>query len=132
MLPAFTRLLSQAESITSVSLRISVHYTRAFATPTTSVEDIEFPYGLTLNPGRPELADMLSATIGCTSALKKSVREGVHGVIVAVCAPPEFANHVRQVENAIRSKVRAAVGGVELLEECAIFFQIRQTSRALT
>jgi ferric-chelate reductase len=114
--------VSQAEAITSVSLRISVHYTRAFATSTISVEDLDLPYGLTLDPGRPELGDMLSASIGCVSALKRSTREGVHGVVVGVCGPEELMSHVRQVENAIGSKVRAAVGGVELVEECVTFF----------
>lgn len=121
LLPAFTRLVTQADAITSVSLRISVHYTRASATSTVSVEDLDLPYGLTLNPGRPELGDMLSASIGCVSALKRSTREGVHGVVVGVCGPEELLGHVRQVENAVGSKVRGAVGGVELVEEYVAF-----------
>lgn len=75
------------------------------------------PDGLTLTPGRPELGDMLSATIGCTSVLKNTTREGVHGVVVGVCGPEELMTRVRQVEHDIGAKVRAAVGGVELVEE---------------
>lgn len=60
---------------------------------------------------------MLSASIGCVSALK---REGVHGVVVGVCGPEELMNNVRHVEHAIGAKVRAAVGGVELVEEYVI------------
>jgi len=117
LLPAFTRLMNQAEAISSISLRINVHYTRAFASSTISVDGLELPYGLTLSPGRPEIGDLLSASIGCTSALKRSTAAGVHGVVVGVCGPEELMSHVRQVESAIGSQVRATVGGVELVEE---------------
>lgn len=113
LLPAFTRLIRQAESISSVSLHINVHYTRAIA----SSEIPDLPEGITLTPGRPELGDMLSASIGCASVLKNTTKEGVHGVVVGVCGPEELMNRVRQVEHEVGAKVRAAVGGVELVEE---------------
>lgn len=107
--------MQHADSITSVSLRISVHYTRASANSVD--EDLVLPDGITLTPGRPEIGDMLSATIGCASALKNTTTEGVHGVVVGSCGPEELMANIRRVEHAIGSKVRAAVGGVELVEE---------------
>lgn len=96
------------------------------------MDELELPYGVTLSPGRPEIGDLLSASIGCTSALKRSTPEGVHGVIVGVCGPEELMSHVRQVENAIGSQVRATVGGVELVEECVTFFRLFLIIRELT
>lgn len=115
LLPTFTKLIHQAEAITSVSLRINVHYTRA--TAVTLEDKLELPDGITLSPGRPDLADMLSSSCSCASALKNTTKEGVHGVVVGVCGPDELLDNVRKVENAVGAKVRAAVGGVELVEE---------------
>lgn len=107
--------MQHADSITSVSLRISVHYTRASANAVD--ENLVLPDGITLTPGRPEIADMLSAMIGCASALKNTTTEGVHGVVVGSCGPEELMANIRRVEHAVGSKVRGAVGGVELVEE---------------
>lgn len=121
LLPAFLKLKKQADVIESISLRISVYYTRASATTHVLVErDVRLPEGIELTPGRPELADLLSATISCTSVLKHTTREGVHGVIVGACGPMELLESVRAADRTIGKEVRKAVGGVELLEECVL------------
>lgn len=112
------KLKKQAEVIQSVSLRISVYYTRASATTQILVErGVQLPDGIELSPGRPDLGDLLSATISCTSVLKHTTREGVHGVIVGACGPKDMLKSVREADRSIGKEVRKAVGGVEFLEE---------------
>jgi hypothetical protein len=121
-MPTFVRLMEQAEAITSMSLRISIHYTRASATTQVLVDaNVRMPEGIDLLPGRPDLGDILSSSVGCASVLKATTLTGVHGVVVAVCGPDELVESARAAEASIGKAVRKAVGGVELVEECVIF-----------
>jgi len=113
LLPTFTKLCEQAACISSVSLHITIHYTRA--SPEAPV--LVLPDGMFMQAGRPELRDTLYASLSCVSALKNKSHSGPHGVIVGVCGPKELVAEVRKVERGIGKSVRKAVGGIELVDE---------------
>ncbi|KAF8311052.1 hypothetical protein DL93DRAFT_2116386 [Clavulina sp. PMI_390] len=122
ILPAFKRLVSAAESISSVSLHIHVHYTRASNFSASSIGDLHLPEEIKLVPGRPDLGDMLAALCDCTSGIKNAPapggeREQLYGVVVGACGPEPLMDSVRKAEHAVGRSVRNAVGGVELVEE---------------
>ncbi|KAF8310934.1 hypothetical protein DL93DRAFT_2083848 [Clavulina sp. PMI_390] len=122
ILPTFKRLIAASESISSVSLHINVHYTRASGISPSFIEELDLPEGIKLVPGRPDLGDMLAALCDCTSGIKHSRAPGgesekLHGVVVGCCGPEPLMDSVRKVEHGIGRSVRNAVGGVELVEE---------------
>jgi hypothetical protein len=112
LIPTFSELIEQAASISSMSIRIAVHYTRASPSVPT------FPHeGILVQAGRPELKDVLFASLSCVSALKQNSLSGVHGVVIGVCGPTGLVDEVRKVERGVGKAVRQAVGGVELVDE---------------
>ena len=105
--------MEQAASISSISLRIAVHYTRA----SPSVPNYSPHKGITVQAGRPEIKDVLFASLSCVSALGQNSFSGAHGVVVGVCGPGGLVDEVRKVERSVGKAVRKAVGGVELIDE---------------
>lgn len=113
LLPAFTKLIDQTNAISSLSLHIHVHYTRA--SPFTPSFDV--PEKIKVTAGRPDVQDLLYASISCASSLRDRSLEGVHGVVLAVCGPEGLMQNVRTAERGVGMAVRKAVGGVELFEQ---------------
>lgn len=112
LIPLFTRMIEESNAITSISLRIAVHYTRA----TPFVPEFSLPEHMAIHAGRPDLADVLFGAIGCVTGGRGGSTAG-RGVVIGVCGPEGLVEEVRKVERAVGHSVRKAVGGVELCEE---------------
>ncbi len=117
LLPTLQKLIEQTDAVTSLSLHIHIHYTRA----TPFVPSFEVPDSIRVSAGRPDVQDLLYASISCASALRDRSLEGVHGIVMAVCGPKSLVEGVRKVERGVGMAVRKAVGGVELIEESFTF-----------
>ncbi|KAH9855485.1 iron reductase [Lenzites betulinus] len=121
LIPLFTTLLAQSAH-SYASLRISVFYTRAPASPE-AVKAYRLPPGLTLSPMRPKLPGILSGVVDRSAALFSGGKErrrgggALTGVIVGVCGPASLGDEVRKAVAEFPAKRRKAVGGIELHEE---------------
>lgn len=78
---------------------------------------------LSIQPGRPRLADVLASTISATVSLsgpteQRKKDERNTGMVVGVCGPVELGDEVvRVVEWELDAKRKRQVGGVEVVEE---------------
>ncbi|KAI9057357.1 incomplete iron reductase [Trametes sanguinea] len=122
LIPLFSSLLAQSHDAYA-SLRISVFYTRAPASPD-AVRAYRLPPGLTLSPARPKLPGILEGVVGRSAALFQGHKERkprggpLTGIIVGVCGPQGLGDEVRRAVANFPPKRRKAVGGIELHEEC--------------
>ena len=117
LLPLFTQLLTDSRS-TYTTLRISVFYTRALASPDAMKAFERLPLGLTINPGRPRLHKLLEGVADRTAG--SGGMDGLTGVVVGVCGPPALGSSVEKAVRGLDRQRRSAVGGVELHEECVL------------
>jgi len=106
MIPLFTALISQC---TTARMRISVFYTRA---SNKSLDGMYLPSGITLTPGRPNVAKHLDVLVGSTIC-----GGGCSGVFVGVCGPVSFSRGVCESVRCFDSQLKRSVGGIELHEE---------------
>ena len=118
LLPLFTQLLADSRT-TYTTLRISVFYTRALASPDAMKAFERLPLGLTISPGRPRLHKLLEGVADRTAG--SGGMEGLTGVVVGVCGPPALGSSVEKAVRGLDRQRRSAVGGVELHEECVSF-----------
>ncbi|TBU28196.1 incomplete iron reductase [Dichomitus squalens] len=122
LLPLFASLLAQSYD-GYASLRISVFYTRAPASPDVFKTFRALPPGLTLSPARPKLGKVLSGVVDRAAALFSGGHErrrgggGLTGVIVGVCGPAGLGDDVRKAVAGFDPKRRKTIGGIELHEE---------------
>ncbi|KAI0794895.1 incomplete iron reductase [Abortiporus biennis] len=126
LLSLFTDLLAVR---TYAFLHVSLYYTRAPSESSLkALDDFSLPTNLTINPGRPRLAQRLSNVLDQTCALsmfrrgaRRSVQgepeERLAGVIVSVCGPLGLAEDVRGIVRNVDPYRRKAAGGIEIHEE---------------
>ncbi|CDO76408.1 hypothetical protein BN946_scf184937.g22 [Trametes cinnabarina] len=125
LIPLFSSLLAQSYDAYA-SLRISVFYTRAPASPE-AVRAYRLPPGLTLSPARPKLPGILQGVVDRSAALFQGHKERkprggpLTGIIVGVCGPQGLGDEVRRAVANFPPERRKAVGGIELHEECVAF-----------
>ncbi|KAI0328757.1 iron reductase [Cubamyces sp. BRFM 1775] len=121
LIPLFSSLLAQSYNAYA-SLRISVFYTRAPASPD-AVRAYRLPPGLTLSPARPKLPGILQGVVDRSAALfsghkeRRRGRGGLTGIIVGVCGPMSLGDEVRRAVANFPAERRKAIGGIELHEE---------------
>lgn len=106
MVPLFTALISQC---TAARLRVSVFYTRA---SNKSLDGMYLPSGITLTPGRPNVAKHLDVLV--SSAICGG---GCSGVFVGICGPVSFANGVSETVRCFDPQLKRSVGGIEVHKE---------------
>jgi ferric-chelate reductase len=120
MLPLLSAMI-QDSALTSMSLRISVFYTRASAGEFRFKEAFSRFPGLSPSPGRPGLQSIFEQTIDRTvvDAMSKKVSEleDTSGLFVGVCGPVGLADSVFADLDKVNSQRRAEVGGIEVHEE---------------
>ncbi|EGN94416.1 hypothetical protein SERLA73DRAFT_114632 [Serpula lacrymans var. lacrymans S7.3] len=114
LIPQLTALIQQS---VYAPLRISVHYTRASASPELNKEFL--PPGLSLSAGRPKTAKVLDAVISQAVSYGSGVKASmdITGVVVAVCGPVGLGDEVSGIIAQVDAGRRWAVGGIELHEE---------------
>ena len=119
MIPTFAALLQQ---VTSVSLLISVHYTRASMFKVKKAYP-RLPPRLTITPGRPKLVTAIGSVVDYVSrSYPPSGREydatdRPTGVFVGVCGPVGLGDEARRAVGAIDPTRFQNVGGIEIVEE---------------
>ncbi|EIN12070.1 hypothetical protein PUNSTDRAFT_119206 [Punctularia strigosozonata HHB-11173 SS5] len=114
LMPTLSSLLEAWPS--SVSLEISVHYTRALG----KLDDMStcLPCGLSLQPGRPRTAAILTSLMDrMTSGKQGAETKALSGVIVGVCGPASLGEVVRNSIGTLDATAMKSVGGVEIHEE---------------
>ncbi|KZT71208.1 hypothetical protein DAEQUDRAFT_750102 [Daedalea quercina L-15889] len=114
-LPIFSSMLEEAQG-SYVSLRVSVHYTRAMTSDDVMKAYERLPVGVTLSPGRPRLQKTLEGLVERTAA-SGGVEGRLTGVVVGVCGPVALGEQVGRVVRQLDRGRRSAVNGVELHEE---------------
>jgi ferric-chelate reductase len=122
LISLFNRIIQQSSS---KFLNVSVFYTRATAGVEKIARQCDRRSGLSLNPGRPKLGQVIDSVISrVTSIYQHSGRnaardsqEMVSGVIVGVCGPVELGDEVSDAVRCVDVSRREAVGGLELYEE---------------
>ncbi|KAG8694759.1 hypothetical protein FRC08_008277 [Ceratobasidium sp. 394] len=118
LLPAFATLLARAAEAKTLSLAITVHYTRA--SPDETIKGL--PFGVRIVAGRPNLESALGNVVKRTEAMIESDVESGSGkkptgVFVGVCGPAGLVENVWEAEGAIESAVKRKIGGIEVHEE---------------
>jgi len=118
LLPAFATLLARAADTKTLSLAITVHYTRA--SPDEPIKGL--PFGVRVVAGRPNLGAALGNVVKRAETMIESDIESGSGrkptgVFVGVCGPAGLAENVWEAADAVDSVVRRKLGGVEVHEE---------------
>ncbi|KAL0958841.1 hypothetical protein HGRIS_014159 [Hohenbuehelia grisea] len=117
LLPLFTSLIEASER---APLKISIFYTRALSLDAPS-PFAKFPShpSLSLDPGRPPLAEILESVISRTVLLGAGAKDHLPhtGMLVATCGPVGLADSVATAVSRVKLQRRRQVGGVELFEE---------------
>lgn len=119
MIPTFAALLQQ---VVTLSLQISVHYTRA---SNFNVKKIyaHLPPQLIITPGRPRLASVIDSAVDYACKLftpsgqEHHASDKLSGLLVAVCGPSGLGEESRKAVRAIDAKRFLRVGGIEVIEE---------------
>lgn len=81
------------------------------------------PSSITIAPGRPRFASILSSIIDRSCALftpagiEGRISDRLSGVVVGVCGPDGFGNEVRKAVGGVDPRRYKAVGGIEMSEE---------------
>lgn len=120
LLPLFSLMLVRAQSA-SVSLRISIFYTRAIRSEDELKRYQTLPLGLTLSPGRPRLSALLDGVVERTSS-KTPNGQKPSGVLVGVCGPVALGEEAGKTVRAFPRDKFMAVGGIELHEEYVVAY----------
>jgi ferric-chelate reductase len=110
--------LVQVSTSSSVHVKLSVYYTRAFTDHGSVKDSLCLPSGLSLHVGRPMIGDILESL--ATRMITDKARTGcdaLSGVIVGVCGPTSLGEEVRDAIGCLDVAIAKAVGGVELHEE---------------
>ncbi|KAG8908964.1 hypothetical protein FRB99_000067 [Tulasnella sp. 403] len=118
LLPVLTSLLDRVLYIHTISLKISVYYTRAashdFHDKLLAIGKL--PKGMEVEPGRPNVSDVLRILVQQTASLARGER-GLSGLMVGVCGPPSLAEDVRKAVRTVEATLRKSIGGIEIAEE---------------
>lgn len=101
----------------SISLRISVHYTRA-RVGKVDIADFFHP-DMTLRAGRPSIASVVDEMALSMPTMQKSAtdRDWNQGLLVGVCGPVALADDVAQAVGKVEPPLRNQIGGIEIHEE---------------
>ncbi|QRV87155.1 Ferric reductase like transmembrane component [Ceratobasidium sp. AG-Ba] len=111
LLPVFAALLSRASSVHTLSMRVTIHYTRASTTLPSNLSSL-VQDSLTFAAGRPNVASVVDDVV------RKTAMQGTAGgVVVGVCGPQALVEDVWKAERAVGGEMRKACGGVEVHEE---------------
>ncbi|KAI0055985.1 hypothetical protein BV25DRAFT_1865522 [Artomyces pyxidatus] len=120
LLPTLTALMRPRPSPhASLSLRLTVHYTRASARSVRHPVPSSLPVGLHLRAGRPDMQAALQGTIDAVLVSHTGGRLGEYpsGVVVGACGPVELTDEVTGAVGRVAWKSWRDVGGVETVEE---------------
>ena len=112
-MPSFTYILSKLPTSYGVSIRISIHYTRAtLVSNDRAVLSLPLSSRLVVTPGRPSVLKTLERL-----ALSAASMQSPRGVAVGVCGPAELIRDVEKCVRDIKSHLRLACGGIEVHDE---------------
>ena len=115
---------------TALSLRFSVHWTRASSRPP-RVPRTALPAGMHLRAGRPDInATMQSVITGVRDAYSTSGRGRSQshstvspcGIVIGSCGPIGLIDEATRAVGRVSWADWRDVGGVESIEECVFFF----------
>jgi ferric-chelate reductase len=125
LLPKLTPLMQPcAFSHTSLSLRFSVHWTRASPRPH-RVQRVALPPGMYLRAGRPDIYDTLQRVVAdVRSAYFRRGRndsDSPSGVVIGSCGPTALTDEAARSVGRVSWVDWRDVGGVESIEEYAHF-----------
>lgn len=122
ILPTLTSFLDRTSYMPTLSVHISVHYTRA-SPSAFSPRSASLPKSkhLEVRPGRPDVAGLLSGFVEKTNALARG-RAGMSGVAVLSCGPKGLTEQVKAAAaGGLSADARSGVGGVEFIDELSLF-----------
>ncbi|KAG9122083.1 hypothetical protein FRC07_001683 [Ceratobasidium sp. 392] len=112
LLPVFAALLSRASAIHTLSMRVTIHYTRAASSLPANLSSLAGHESISFAAGRPNIKGALDEVVRLTAA-----HGTTGGVVVGVCGPQALVEDVWKAERAIGGEMRTAAGGVEVHEE---------------
>ncbi|KAG8852232.1 hypothetical protein FRB96_008878 [Tulasnella sp. 330] len=117
ILPNLVSFLDRTNYMPTLSIQISIHYTRASASAF-SPRSASLPKSrrLEVQPGRPNILDLLSGFVEKTNALARG-RGGMSGVAVLSCGPKGLTEQVKKAARGLSADARSGVGGVEFIDE---------------
>ncbi|KAG8789513.1 hypothetical protein FRC12_013472 [Ceratobasidium sp. 428] len=116
LLPAFATLLARASETKTLTLSITVHYTRA--SPDETIKGL--PFGVRIVAGRPNLKAALGNVVKRTEAsMDGEMGEKVKmtGVFVGVCGPAGLVEGMYEAVDCVDGGVKRKIGGIEVHEE---------------
>ncbi|KAG8738241.1 hypothetical protein FRC10_007109 [Ceratobasidium sp. 414] len=112
LLPVFAALLSRASTVHTLSMRVTIYYTRAATTLPANISALAVHESISFAAGRPNLTNALDDVVRRTAA-----HGTAGGVVVGVCGPGALVEDVWRAERAGGGEMRKAAGGVEVHEE---------------
>jgi len=120
LLRNLTAFLNRTTYTPTISLKISIHYTRAAsASFSKKLKDMDIhtlPKHMHVRPGRPQVSEYLSAFVDTTDTIARG-RSGLTGVAVLACGPAGLTDDVRAAVAGISAEAKNSVGGIEFIEE---------------
>lgn len=126
LLPALTSLIQpRAYPDVPLSLRFSVHWTRASARPH-HLKRVALPPGMYLRAGRPDIHEALHSVIASVNSAylkrRRDCSDGPSGVVIGTCGPISLVDEAARAVGHVSWADWRDVGGVESVEEYAHSF----------